>query len=460
MTHEPVSQADATLLCSEDPSAQLQIGALCFFEGPSLRDDQDNLRIDDLRVHVGARLANASRFRQRIAPVLFDVARPAWVDDEHFDIVRHIHASRLTGSGDDSELRRFINGILDTRLDPAQPLWDMWFIDGLADGRVAMVLRVHHVIADGLTLLDTALLVLDMEPRADPEAPAPWTPRSAPSSAELLLRSLTDRVRHQVDFALSAPRMLLDPRWMLGAARAVGGLRHLPSSTAPSLPITARVGPHRDMNWMSLPMEDLLAVKRARGTTVNDVMLAIVAGALRKHIDTADLNRRPRVLVPVGNVGAEEPDGAGNRFSMIVADLPVDLEDPLDRLAALHEQMTRAKASEQASVASQLFSVVDLLPLRLLRRLAPEALARQPFVNLALTDLPGSRTPGYLLGAQLESLHPIVTGAGNIAVIIGVLSYVDQMGVAITVDPEVVTDPDHLMESFREAAEELIQFCR
>lgn len=459
MTHEPVSQEDATLLCAEDPSAQLQIGALCFFEGSPLRDDRGNLRIDDLRDHVSARLAGAPRFRQRIAPVPFEAARPVWVDDAHFDIVHHIHSCRLTGGGDRSELRSFINGILDTRLDPARPLWDMWFIDGLSDGRVAGVLRVHHVMADGLTLLDAALLVLDMEPRADPEEPAPWTPRSAPGSTELLLRSMADRVRHQVDFALSAPRVILDPRWMLNAARAVGGLRHVGSSMAPSLPITARVGPHRDMNWMSIPMADLLAVKRARGTTINDVVLAIVTGAVRKHLDTADLDRRPRVLVPVGNVGTDGPDGAGNRFSMIVADLPVDLDDPLDRLASLHEQMTRAKASDQASAMTNVFSVVDLVPLKALRTLAPEAMARQPFVNLALTDVPGSRTPGYLLGAQLESLHPIVTGAGNIAVIIGVLSYVDQMGVAITVDPEVVTDPDHLMECFSSAADELIQLC-
>jgi WS/DGAT/MGAT family acyltransferase len=383
-----------------------------------------------------------------------------WVDDEHFDIVHHIHASRLTGGGDESELRSFINGILDTRLDAARPLWDMWFIDGIADGRVAGVLRVHHVMADGLTLLDAALLVLDMEPRADPDAPAPWTPRSAPGPAELLLRSLADRVRHQVHFALSAPRAVLDPRWLLGTARAVGGLRHVGSSMAPSLPITARVGPHRDITWMSLPMADLLDVKHARGTTINDVMLAIVTGAVRKHLDTKDLDRRPRVLVPVGNVGTEESHGAGNQFSMVVADLPVDIDDPLDRLASLHEQMTQAKASGQASAMTNLFSVVDLVPLQALRTLAPEAMARQPFVNLALTNVPGSRTPGYLLGAQLESLHPIVTGAGNIAVIIGVMSYVDLMGVAITVDPEVVTDPDHLMESFREAAHELIQLCR
>lgn len=460
MSSEPVSQEDATLLCSEDPSAQLQIGALCFFEGAPLRDDRGNLRIEDLRNHVGARLANSPRFRQRIAQVPFDVARPAWVDDTNFDIVRHIHSSSLTSGGDDSELRGFINGILDTRLDPAHPLWDMWFIDGLADDRVAGVLRVHHVMADGLTLLDAALLVLDMEPRAAPDDPPPWTPRSAPGPMELLIRSLSDRVCHQVDFALSAPRMFLDPRSMFDAVRTVGGLRHISSSTAPSLPITARVGPHRDVSWMSLPMADLLTVKRARGTTINDVMLAITTGAVRRHIDTTELNRRPRVLVPVGNFGTEEPDSGGNRFSMIVADLPVDLDDPLDRLDCLHEQMTNAKGSEQASAMSNVFSVVDLLPLRLLRRLAPEAMARQPFVNLALTNIPGSRTPGYLLDAKLESLHPIVTGAGNIAVIIGVLSYVDQMGVAITVDPDVVTDADHLMESFSEAANELIQLCR
>lgn len=460
MTHEPVSAEDATLLCSEDPSAQLQIGALCFFEGPPLRDDAGHLRIGDLRAHVAARLSNTPRFRQRIAQVPFEVARPSWVDDEDFDIARHIHAGRIEGRGDDAELRRFVNGILDTRLDAAHPLWDMWFIDGLADGRVAGVLRVHHVMADGLALLDAALLVLDGERRADPETPVPWTPGSAPGAIEALLASLVDRVRNQVGFALRAPRVVLDPRRIAGAARTMGGLRRARSSMAPGLSITARVGPRRDMNWMSLPMDDLLAVKRERGTTLNDVMLAIATGAVRRHIDTAGLTRRPRVLVPVGNVGKESTEVAGNRFSMIVADLPVDLEDPLERLGCLHEQMVRAKASEQASAASLLFSVVDLVPPRLLRALVPEVLARQPFVNLALTDVPGSRTPGFLLGAELESLHPIVTGAGNIAVMIAVLSYVDQMGVAITVDPDVVSDPDHLMESFAAAADELIGSCR
>ena len=167
---EPLSPEDATLLCATPPEAQLQIGALCCFEGGPLRDTDGGLRLDDLRDHVAACIHLIPRFRQRVRHVPFGLARPVWIDDVDFDLSRHIHDAVLPAPGGPAELRRFVADLLGRPLDPDHPLWDLWLIDGLDDGNVAVVLRAHHVVADGLSLLRaaTALLDFDADPSPDP----------------------------------------------------------------------------------------------------------------------------------------------------------------------------------------------------------------------------------------------------------------------------------------------------
>jgi WS/DGAT/MGAT family acyltransferase len=466
MAAEPLSPEDATLLCATDPSAQLQIGAVCFFQGAPLRDADGRLRLADLRDHVEARLHLSPRFRQRIARVPFDAARPVWVDDDHFDIADHVRVAPLPAPGGAAGLRVFVADLLGRPLDPARPVWDIWLLDGLEDDRVAVVLRVHHAMADGLTLLDAALLLLDPEPRDDPDRPAErWNPERSPSALRLLADALVVRRRHQLRILTDALRAAFDPRRVAGAARTVlGGVAHAtgdPGSLAPSTDLDGPVGRRRDVVWSSLPLEPLLAVRRARGVTLNDVVLAIVADGVGRHLGhrTAGSMRErpPRVLVPVGAAGAAgAAEEGGNVFSFLLADLPVAPDDPAERLARIHDQLTERKASLASSWASRLFSVVDLVPLPLLRRLGPAALARQPFVNLAVTNIPGSREPMFLLGSRMEELHPIVTGVGNIACVIGVLSYRDTLGVGVTVDPDVVPDPDGLLDHIRGAAADLV----
>jgi WS/DGAT/MGAT family acyltransferase len=205
-------------------------------------------------------------------------------------------------------------------------------------------------------------------------------------------------------------------------------------------------------------MPDLLAVKRAHGVTLNDVVLAVVTDAVRRQLGAEQAealeDHPPRVLVPVG--GADQSaDGAGNAFSFMVAGLPVAVRDPIERLRRIHDEMEQRKASLQSSAALSLFSIVDLVPLPLLRRLIPEALTRQPFVNLAVTNVPGVREDLYLLDSRMQDAHPIVTGVGNLACIIGVLSYRDRLGVGITVDPDVVDDADSLLEAIGTSAADL-----
>lgn len=466
MSHEPLSAEDATLLFVSDPEAQLQIGAVCFFEAAPLRDEVGNLRLDAIRAHVDARLDQSPRFRKRLASIPFDAGRPMWLDDDHFHIAHHVMALTLPEPGGEAELRRFVGELLSEPLDSSRPLWDAWFVEGVDDDRVAFVLRVHHVLADGLSLFDAAMLLMDLEPRDDPDVGAPWKPEPSPGNDRLLAEALMARARRQGEIAVGAVRplaSLLDPRRVPGVVRSVAdtvaGAMRGGVETAPPMPLNGRVGPHRDVLWAAMSMPDLMSVKRAHGTTLNDVVLTVVTGALRRHLgdevsaELADLP--PRVLVPVGSVGGDD-SGAGNSFSALVAELPVATADPLERLAEVHAEMVRRKQGGGSSMVSSLFSVVDVVPPLLLRRLGPLALSRQPFANLAVTNIPGSPLPMYLLGSQLQAVHPFITGVGNIALIIGVLSYGEELGVGLTVDPEVIDDPDGFLAHLEASAAELV----
>lgn len=460
MGREPLSAADATLLYVSDPEAQLQIGAVCFFDAGPLRNHDGTLRLDDIRAHVNARLNQSPRFRQRLALIPFDAGRPMWLDDDHFDVAHHVKAATLPEPGGESALRRFVGELFSSPLDRSRPLWDAWFVDEVDDDRVAFVLRVHHVLADGLSLFDAAMLLMDFEPRDHPDVAVPWAPEAPPGDDRLLAEALVVRSRSQRDLALGALRPLasfLDPRRVPGLLRAIGGGITGGVQTAPALPLSGRVGRQRDVLWASLSMPDLQAVKRAAGTTLNDVVLAVVTGAVRRHLgdDRSDglAEQPPRVLVPVG---APSDGESGNSFSVLVAELPVATADPFQRLAQIHADMMLRKQGAGSSMVSSLFSVVDVVPPPLLRRLGPVALSRQPFANLAVTNIPGSPVPMFLLGSQLQAVHPIITGIGNIALIIGVLSYGDELGVGITVDPDVVEDPDGLLEHIQASAAELV----
>ncbi|MCC6225126.1 MAG: wax ester/triacylglycerol synthase family O-acyltransferase [Microthrixaceae bacterium] len=464
---EPVSPEDATLWCATAGGAQLQIGALCRFEGAPLRGPDGEVRTGDLRAHVASRLHLMPRFRQRIREVPLDLARPVWVDDADFDLDRHLCFATLPEPGDPDRLRAFVGDLIGRPLDPLHPLWDMWLIDGLDDGTddIAVVLRTHHVVADGLSLLRAAVALLDFEegPSAPDSIPV-WSAAREPDALGLVVGGLAARYRSQLAFGINTTRRMLDPRRILDPNRALRATRSLASSLtsrprpAPRLELTGRVGANRDFVWSSLPMEPLRELAHSREVTLNDVVLSIVCGALRRLVGPENANRMggrpPKVLVPVGDSAADE--GGGNAFSFVVTTLPVDLGDPADVLDRIHADMCERKASQQSADMLSLFSVVDLIPVPALRRLAPALLARQPFVNLAVTNLPGSPVPLYLLGSRLLSLQPIVTGVGNIACIVGVLSYCGELGIGITVDRDVVPDAERFRDGMLAAAAELL----
>lgn len=455
---------DAALWCAQATDAPLQIGALCLIEGTPLRDSAGELRIDDLRHHLELLLPMVPRFRQKLYRLPLGMGL-AWTDDADFDMGHHLLVTRLPAPGDDEALRALASNIIEEPLDPGRPLWEIWVVDGLTDDRVAVLAKVSHVMADGMALLEFAFSLLDLEP--EPHEPGPgdearetWSPEPARVTIPMLLPMAADRARRQVGALWDITSRLADPRTLTSHARTVANLGSGGGSRAPALAINRPVGPHRDFAWVRLPWDRLNRVKRAEGVKLNDVVLAITAGAVGEYLEKSGEqlgDRSPRVLVPASTHGDHPGEEMENRFSIMVTELPVASHDPLERVRQLHDAMQREKDSSEAAIAPVLFSLTDLLPQALLRIAGPLALRHQPFVNLAVTNLPGTRDPLYLLGARLLELYPYVGVTGNIAIIIGVLSYQDSIHLGITVDSDVVGDLDVLADAVRNACEELIE---
>lgn len=473
MAFESLTGEDASLLYAEAPGTQLQIGALCFFEGAPLRDAGGRIRVDELRRHVAARLAGQPRFRQRILGVPGDLAAPVWVDDPDFAVERHTPTVRVEPHP--TALRDHLDHLLAEPLDPAHPLWDIHVVDGFGDVTpqttdgasedvVAVVVRAHHVMADGLALHAAATLLLDPVPRPPTLAPVDWSPAPHPGPVGLTARAVAERIRRQAACVGGLTRAVADPR-RLGrnarlAAGALGALRHGVPPLAPALPLTGPVGRRRAFAWDSVPMADVVAVKERCGATVNDVVLAMAAGALRRMLEErGELDptaAEPRALIPIGSPESTT-SRASNRFSVTRVALPVAIDDPLERVRVVHERMHGHGPSTSQRLMSHIFSVADFVPPPVLRLAVPPVLAHQPLVNLAVSDIPGSRDALYLWESRLLGLHPFIDVVGNVALIIGVLSYVDDLGVGITVDPDVVGDPVAIAEHVRAAARELFE---
>ncbi len=460
MPYERLSSQDATLLCAEAPASPLQIGALCLFEAGPLLDSAGHLKLSELRGHIEGRLRSVPRFRQKLLKVPFDQGRPVWVDDQSFDIANHVRTSQLPSPGGPQELRAFMATLLEVPLDRSRPLWEIWFVGGVEGDRIAVVPKVNHVMADGMAVLESTFSILDLEPGAPAETPPPWEPEPPPTPVRLLFDATADQVQRHIAVGWRAFAALGHPARVFGGMRTIAKAVMSTAVPAPKLAINGRVGPHRDFVWVRLPLGAMREVARTQRVTLNDVVLAVVAGALSHFLGdgSTPADVRPRVLVPVSTHG--RPGEIQNGFSMMVADLPPGTLDPLDLLQAIHVEMAARKASGQTVIGPLLFALGGLVTPWLLRPVAAVVLKRQPFVNLAVTNVPGTDDPVYLLGARLLELFPFVTVTGNIALIIGVLSYDGTLGVGLTVDADVIGDPDRVAEGIERCASELIASAR
>jgi len=450
-----LSGLDTSFLALEDAGAHMHVGSVMLFEGPAPA-------YVDLLEALQSRLHLVPRYRQKLAFPPLQAGRPVWVDDPHFNPRYHLRHSGLPAPAGVAELRGLAGRLFAQRLDRSKPLWELWLVDRVGDGHFAIISKTHHALVDGISGVDIATVLFDLEPQPAPtaEAPRPWFPRPEPTAAALLAGALAE---------LSTPSGLVDgvrdvvahPQRTLGALGGllsiarVSGLPGLGS--APRSPLNVAIGPHRRFTWVEGDLRQFKQIKTALGGTINDVVLTVVTGALRAHLtrrgsDVSELELK--AIVPV-SVRAEAERGAlGNRVSTMYAPLPVYVEDPIERFAIVHDSMAGLKESGQAVGAEVLTRLTGFAPPTVLAQ-AARLQSHQRVFNLTVTNVPGPQFPLYLLGRRLRALYPQVPLTRNTALGIAIMSYDGALDFGLLADYDAMPDLDRLAGDLEAAIDEL-----
>ncbi len=436
----------------------MHVASTIIFEGPAPN-------YVDFRDHIGSRLHLVPRFRQKLAFVPYGQGRPRWVDDPHLNLDYHVRHTSLPAPGSEEQLRILAARFFSQSLDRSKPLWELWLIEGLQDDRFAIVGKTHHCLVDGVSGVDITTVLFDMEKepeKAPPQPEEPWLPSPEPGRAELLAEALVERVVSPAEAVRGVRRVLRGPRRALRAlqetALAAGALAWA-GIAAPDTPFNVDIGPHRRFAWVRAALIDLKRVKNELGGTVNDVVLAAVAGALGRYLRShghQTANLEIRAMVPVSVRTADEKGELGNRVSAMMAPLPVWCEDPARRLAIVSERMGDLKQSKQALGATLLTELADFAPPTLTGQ-AARLQSRQRFFNLVVTNVPGPQFPLYLMGRRMERVFPMVPLAKRQALCVGVMSYDGQVNFGLIGDYDAMAEIEDLAEDLEASLEELIE---
>jgi diacylglycerol O-acyltransferase len=447
---------DSSFLHLERDSAHMHVAACAIFEGPAPRQPE-------LMEAIESRLHLVPRYRQRLAFVPFGQGRPVWVDDPHFNLGFHVRHSALPSPGSEEQLVRMTGRVFSQELDRTRPLWELWLVEGLVGERFALLSKTHHALVDGISGVDIMTVLFDTSPDPMPVAPPdhPWAPRPLPSGAQLLADALLERATVPAEMLRGVRALLRGPRAVAGRlARSAGALGELAAAglrPAPESIFNVPIGPHRRFTWVRGELEQFKAIKNALGGTVNDVVLAAVAGALgrymRLHGEPTD-GVELRAMVPVSVRADLERGALGNRVAAMWAPLPVGLTDPVERLEAVSEAMRAVKQSGQAVGAQVLTQLAGFAPATIISQ-AARLQARQRLFNLVVTNVPGPQFPLYLIGRPLQSIFPMVPLAKNTALGIAIMSYNGQLNFGLSGDYDALADLDVLAEQLRLAVDEL-----
>ena len=447
MPPERLSALDASFLAVEGPSAHMHVGWAATFAPPA---DGPRPDFDTLFAHIAGRLGRAPRFRQRIAPDALGLNAPLWIDAEDFDPADHIHRSAA------EDLPQLADAVLSEPLRRDRPLWEFWIADRLRDGRIGLVGKAHHCMVDGLAAVELGSLLLDADPHAgSAEDDADWLPAPAPHALELLARGAWDRTREQLGLlryplAVARSPMAL-PALGLRTARALAGAV-LP--VAPSSRLNEPGSPDRHLATARRPLDELRAIRTAHKVTVNDVLLAAVAGALRRHAHRAE--ERPRdlkAMVPV-NVRDDAGGELGNRITFMFVELPASVPDPFVRLRLIGDATRSRKESGVPEDADTALKALAYAP-RQVQKAAAHALASPRVYNLVVSNIPGPRVAMYMAGCRLHEAYPVVPLSARHALSVGMTTIGDHACFGLYADPETLPDSDALARDLDAALDEL-----
>jgi diacylglycerol O-acyltransferase len=435
---------DASFLEVETKTAHMHVGWAALFAPPE-RGPRPSF--EELREHIAARLGRAPRYRQRIAELPLGAGDPVWIDDAGFDLDRHVRPVPV------DDFQQAIDDVFSVPLSHDRPLWELWIADHLDDGRIGTIGKVHHCMVDGIAAVELSTLMLDASPEPAPERDD-WHASREPAAAELATDALAARVAQAARLVRVPLRIARRPA--LGVDTAARVLRAARSSIRPArpTPFNQPISARRHLGRVTRPLDELRAVKREHGATINDVLLAAAAGGLRRLLTERGEQALPlKAMVPV-SVRDDQGGEFGNRISFVFVDLPCDEPDPGRRLARVTEAMGACKAAGEPEGGDVLLGALEYAP-RPLQHLAAHLVASPRTFNLVVSNIPGPSLPLYMRGCRLEEAHPVVPLADSHGVAIGMTSVAGQACFGIYADARTVPDADALANAIAESVDEL-----
>jgi len=456
--YDRLSAQDASFLVFETDNVPMHIAATQIYESGPLRTEDGGVDFTSIKKSIATVLHLIPRYRQKLQWIPL-AGLPVWIDDRDFNLDYHVRHTALPRPGGMEQLKRLSARIMSHQLDRARPLWEMWIVEGLEGDRFAMIAKMHHCMLDGEAGADLAQILMSPDPQRslDHDSPA-YIPRPAPSGMDLL----RDETLRRLSLPLKAIRSFQalaqeseGVRQELGIrARAIGELLGWAVRAPSETPMNGELGPHRRFDWLTIPLDEVKAVRRALGCTVNDVVLATVTGAVRDFL----IRRRVqpenidfRVSAPVSVRRDEQKGQMGNQVSSWIIRLPVDEREPLARMQALHLMTQELKESRQALGVEMMMAMAEFSPGMLL---SLGARAASGPINMIVTNVPGPQFPLYFLGAKLLHSFPMVPLLANTGLGIALFSYNGTLNWGFNADyallPDLAAFRDGVARSFRE----------
>jgi diacylglycerol O-acyltransferase / wax synthase len=454
MRPERLSSLDASFLYLERPAMHMHVAGVSVF---APREDGP-LTYEDVARVAKARLHLAPRLRQRVLSLPAGLTRPLWVDDDRFDLDFHLRRAAIPQPGGRLQLERVVGRVLSRPLDRNKPLWELYVFEGLEHDRSAVLLKMHHALADGISGMLIASALFDLSPDSDlgPPPKEPWVPEPIPSTAELAAEAVQDLVLHPMEALVRIAQAPAHAAAVVG--QTLDGLRSIVGmGNPPQGPFDVRVGPNRRFATAEAPFELVHGVKRALSGTINDVVLAAVGGGLHDLLDARGEPTRGRVLrvmVPVSVRSKAEQGDVGNRVAPAFVDIPVGMMKPATRLKRVRAATAALKSSAMAVSADSIIGLGAYAP-PALHAMAARLASRNRWFNLVVSNIPAPQVPMYLAGARLVASYPAMPLGENCALSIACTSLGGTMAFGLTADWDALPDIDVLARGIERSLNEL-----
>lgn len=466
-----LTAVDASFLHQEGPRSHMHVGGLTLLEGPPPP-------MDEFLEQIRKRLHLVPRYRHKLAYTALDSGRPVWVDDPGFNLEFHVRHTALPAPGSWEQLRNLTARIFSQALDRSKPLWEMWLIEGLdpkmdgrdaaARDRFALISKTHHSLIDGIAGVDLATVLFDLSKEPPPlrHSGRAWKPHPEPDTPELVAAGMRGALRAGVEMVSGAIDALTHPEQTFERAReaaeGIGEIVWAGLNPAPPTPLNVEIGPHRRFVGIAAQLDDFKLVKNVLGGTVNDVVLAVVTGALRSFLIARGVRTEGmelRALVPVSVRTVGERHEGGNRIVVMRGPLPVYIADPLQRLNFVRHAMDGLKESKQALGAEVIAGAQNFAPPTILAQASRLNFSTRLF-NLIVTNVPGPQFPLYVLGRRMERVFPVAFLPENHALAVAIMSYAGEMNFGLLGDFDALPDIESIGESIKTELARLVEIAR